>query len=71
MHAGQRFVPSVGVRETLNQPQPAESFGGETEIPWTIERRLKGVRVQKSEEDERNFALKKLQWFSLIRWPRH
>eukprot|EP00439_Symbiodinium_sp_Y106_P035929 s7021_g4.t1 len=36
-HLGQRFVPSVGVRETLNQPLPAESFGGETaaEIPWT------------------------------------
>ena len=67
-HVGQRFVPSVGVRETLNQPQPAESFGGETaaEIPWTIERRLKGVRVQKSEEDERNFALKKLKAVVLL-----
>ena len=68
MHAGQLFVPSVGVRETLNQPQPAESFGGEAaaEIPWTIERRLKGVRVQKSEEDERNFALKKLKAVVLL-----
>ena len=36
--------PSVGVRETLNQPVPEENYGGEdaSTIPWTLERRLRG-----------------------------
>ena len=60
--------PSVGVRETLNQPVPEENYGGEdaSTIPWTLERRLRGVRVQKREEDERNHALKKLKAVLLL-----
>lgn len=62
------LAPSVGVRETLNHPEPLEAFGGEeaSQIPWTIERRLKGVRIQRSDEDERNHSLKKLKALVLL-----
>ena len=61
-------TPSVGIRETLNCPQEPEQFGGEdaSKIPWTIERRLKNVRLQKCDEDERNYALKKLKAMVLL-----
>ncbi|CAE7237184.1 unnamed protein product [Symbiodinium sp. CCMP2592] len=66
--ASAAFLPSVGVRETLNFPKPEESYGGEeaAHVPWTIERRLKGVRIQRSDEDERNHALKKLKAVVLL-----
>ncbi|CAE7585574.1 unnamed protein product, partial [Symbiodinium sp. CCMP2592] len=53
---------------TLNFPKPEESYGGEdaAHVPWTIERRLKGVRIQRSDEDERNHALKKLKAVVLL-----
>ena len=53
-------TPSVGIRETLNCPEEPEQFGGEdaSRIPWTIEGRLKNVRLQRCDEDERNHALK-------------
>ena len=62
------LLPAVGVRETTNHPEPAENFGGEeaSHVPWTIERRLKGVRVQRTDEDERNHALKKLKAVVLL-----
>ena len=61
------MTPSVGVRETLS-PEPAVSFGGEdaAAIPWTISRRLNRIRVVRSEEDERNHALKKLKALTLL-----
>ena len=48
--AGAALIPAVGVRETINPPEPAENFGGEeaSHVPWTIERRLKGVRRTQS-----------------------
>ena len=66
--AGAALIPAVGVRETINHPEPAENFGGEeaSHVPWTIERRLKGVRVQRTDEDERNHALKKLKAVVLL-----
>ena len=61
-------TPSVGIRETLNCPEEPEKFGGEdaSKIPWTIERRLKNVRLQRCDEDERNYALKKLKAMVLL-----
>ncbi|CAE7239638.1 unnamed protein product [Symbiodinium sp. CCMP2456] len=68
LKTGFLLAPSVGVRETLNHPEPLETFGGEeaSQIPWTIERRLKGVRIQRSDEDERNHSLKKLKALVLL-----
>ncbi|CAE7461664.1 unnamed protein product, partial [Symbiodinium sp. CCMP2456] len=63
--------PSVGIRETLNRPEPDEKFGGEgaAEIPWTIEKKLRGMRLVKCDEDERNYALKKLKAVILLDPP--
>ncbi|CAE7224910.1 unnamed protein product [Symbiodinium natans] len=62
------MTPSVGIRETVNPPDPDVELGSDDfqEIPWTVQRRLQRIRIVRSDEDERNHALKKLKVMVLL-----
>ncbi|CAE6973331.1 unnamed protein product [Symbiodinium natans] len=62
------MTPSVGIRETVNPPDPDVELRSDDfqEIPWTVQRRLQRIRIVRSDEDERNHALKKLKVMVLL-----